>query len=302
MEHSLRSNQGKSFLWRIGFAIALFLVALAGCANEASITVGEPIMRLTLQMVGNLETSNPDIRYYVVLNTCTAADDPVASPSAEASASAGILPPSGGDPAGPRAYGPFLADYPKLGYDLPFYLSGGGPNDPRQTRSYTGTVPLLPVTWTDYFVLTSEFGSLQLIHAQHPHPASDPATILPNVATLQQGQDYFIDQNTLTILIRISSLVNGAAINSANDVTTDNPLSPAQGRIVTANFITSNTQGQIIDRWTLADNSYGVTLHTALTSMDQGNKTQPLLHPENKPSVVSDGSMNFAQYQSVIRQ
>lgn len=288
---------------RVLLGTGVVLIALAGCANDASKSVGEPIIRLTIQMRGAVDTSSSGLRYYVVFNTATTADDAVASASAEATASAGIQPPSGGDPAGPRAYGPFLQDNPKIGWNLPFYLSGGlGPGDLRQTRSYTGTVPLLPVTWTDYFVLTSENGPLQLIHAQRPKPLTDPDTILPNVATLQQGQDWFVDKNTLIILLRVSSLVNGADINSANGVGGLTQLTPEQGRIVTANFITSNTFGQIIDRWTLSENQYGVILRTALNSQDQGNKTRPILQPGFKPSGVSDDSVNFALYSSEIRQ
>lgn len=292
---------------RVLLGVGLVLAALSGCANQASTSLGEPIMRLTIQMKGAIDTSNAGLRYYAVFNTATAGDDPIASPSAEASTSAGIRPPSGGDPAGPRAYGPFLQDNPKIGWNLPFYLSGGGPNDPRQTRSYTGVTPLLPVTWTDYFVLTSENGPLQLIHAQRPRPMTDPDTIRPNVATLQQGQDWFVEKDTLTLLLRVSSLVNGADINSANRVSTTpgvtiTPATPEEGRIVTANFITSNTFGQIIDRWTLVENQYGVTLRTALTSQDQGSKTRPILNPGFKPSGVSDDSVNFALYRSEIRR
>lgn len=282
-------------------AALLFATSLAsGCANSTAALGTEPIMRLTLQTRGSLDLSSPNIRYYVVFNTATLADQPgIASAETEASASAGVIPTSG-QPAGPRLYGPFPLVKPKIGWDLPFYLSGpNDPNstDPRRTREYTGTEPLLPVTWTDYFVLSNETGTLQLIHGQHPAPVTNPELILPNVDNLQQGQDWFVDRTSLVMLIRLSTLLNGANLIAPA------PGTQPAGKIVTANFVTSNTLGQIIDRWTLSADEPGITLHTALRSQDQNQKFRPnVLFPLNKPSGVSDDAVNLASYNSEIRQ
>lgn len=291
---------------RIAHLLSLSALLLASaCANAASVTTAETVMRLTLQTRGNLETTNTNVRYYVVLNTATLADTLSLTPSAadlasvEASASTGQLPPNGGSPAGPRVYGPWLQDKPRNGWDLPFYLSG--PNattstDPRRTISYAGTVPLLPVTWTDYFELTSEYGPLQVLHSQHPNPVSNPSLILQNVNTLQQGQDWFVQGNSLILLIRLSTLVNGRAYQPAPGSTAQSPL------IVQANFVTSNTQGQIIDQWNVSGDIPGVTLHTYLNAQDQSQKGLPPLFPQNNPSGVSADSMTLTSYNSEIRQ
>lgn len=284
------------------FSLLLILCFLAGCANSTASQTGERIMRLTLQTRGNLELTDPNIRYYVVLNTATLADEPnVTFQAAEASDSAGVRPPSGAQPAGPRLYGPVPLVRPKIGWDLPFYLSG--PNepesatqssDPRRTREYTGTSRLFPVTWTDYFVLSKETGTLRLTHGQHPTPVTNPADIRPDVGNLQQGQDWFVDRTSLILLIRLSSLVNGASLVSDD---------PNVARIVTANFVTTNTQGQIIDRWTLSENEPGVILRTGLQNQDQNQKFRPnVLFPQFKPSAVSEDSVNLASYNSEIRQ
>lgn len=287
---------------RLSLLLILCLLAAAGCANSAGGQVGEPIMRLTLQTRGSLDITNPNIRYYVVFNTATLADEPgVSFQAAQASDSAGVRPPSGAQPAGPRLYGPVPLVRPKIGWDLPFYLSG--PNepesatqsvDPRRTPEYTGTSRLFPVTWTDYFVLSNETGTLRLTHGQHPSPVTNPTDIRPDVGNLQQGQDWFVDRTSLILLIRLSSLVNGASL-----ITT----APNMDRIVTANFITTNTQGQIIDRWTLSENEPGVILRTAARSQDQNQKFRPnVLFPQFKPSAVSEDSVNLASYNSEIRQ
>ncbi|HEY9855281.1 MAG TPA: hypothetical protein V6D05_06050 [Stenomitos sp.] len=286
---------------RIAALLLTSLLMAPGCANSTAAQSAEPIMRLTLQMRGSLDiSSGSNIRYYVVLNTATLADQPGVSPqAAEASASAGVTPTSG-QPAGPRVYGPFPLVRPKIGWDLPFFLSG--PNDttstdPRRTREYTGTAPLLPVTWTDYFVLSNENGQLRLIHGQHPSPVSNPELILPNVDNLQQGQDWFVDRSSLVLLIRLRTLVNGANLVPAT------PDGTPGGTFVSANFVTSNTEGQIIDRWTLSENEPGVTLRTTLRSQDQNQKFRPsVLFPLNKPSGVSDDAVNLASYNSEIRQ
>lgn len=280
--------------------LMISLLAAPGCANSTAQQGGEPIMRLTLQMRGSIDISSPTVRYFIVLNTATTADMPnVDYASAEAITSAGVMPTTG-QPAGPRVYGPLPIIRPKIGWDLPFFLSG--PNDtsttdPRRTPEYTGTAPLLPVTWSDYFVLSNETGQLRLIHGQHPNPVTNPTLILPNVDNLQQGQDWFVDRTSLVVLIRLRSLVNGTNLIPATTGTA------APGTIVTANFVTANTEGQIIDRWTLSENEPGVVLRTTLRSQDQNQKFRPnVLFPLNKPSGVSDDSVNLASYNSEIRQ
>ncbi|HEY9898097.1 MAG TPA: hypothetical protein V6D00_02840 [Pantanalinema sp.] len=273
------------------------LGAIEGCANEATKLRPEPIMRLTLKMTGALETTNPNIRYYVILNTATLADS---TPPAEAEALAATgLVPTSGQPAGPRAYGPLNRVKPLIGWDLPVFLSGptSNPRDPRLTPEYTGTVPLFPVTWTDYYMLSSEMGSLRLTHGRHPKPVSSPRDILSDTENLQKGQDWFVERDSLIILIKLKSLLNGEQyVAPAED------QSPP-GSIVTANFITSNTLGEIIDRWTLAADEPGVTLKTALNSQDQNQDFRPtVLFPQYKPSGVSEDSVNLSMYQSQIRQ
>ncbi|MNX81740.1 hypothetical protein D3C86_1134350 [compost metagenome] len=276
---------------------ALALGGVGGCANEATKLAPEPIMRLTLKMVGPLETRSPNIRYYVVLNTATLADS---TPPAEAEAVASTgLAPSSGQPAGPRAYGPLNRVKPLIGWDLPVFLSGptNNPKDPRLTPEYTGTVPLFPVTWTDYYMLTNMNGSLRLTHGRHPNPVSNPRLILQDTENLQQGQDWFVDRDSLVILIKLKSLLNGAQYVAPSED------QPAPGAIVTANFLTTNNLGEIIDRWTLAADEPGVTLKTAVNSQDQNQDFRPnVLFPQYKPSDVTDESVNLSLYQSQIRQ
>ncbi len=285
---------------RLAAVLITGLLTATGCANSTQEQFGEPIMRLTLQMRGSIDISSPTIRYYIVLNTATTADAVGTDyAAAETVANAGVVPTSG-QPAGPRVYGPLPIVRPRIGWDLPFFLSG--PNDdkttdPRRTPEYTGTAPILPVTWSDYFVLSNETGQLRLIHGQHPNPVTNPTLILPNVDNLQQGQDWFVDRQSLVVLIRLKSLVNGTNLVPAT------PGTQAPGTIVTANFVTSNLEGAIIDRWTLSENEPGVTLRTALRSQDQNQKFRPtVLFPLNKPSGVSDDSVNLASYNSEIRQ
>lgn len=273
------------------------LGSIAGCANSATTLVPETIMRLTLKTVGAIETNNPNIRYYVFLNTATLADSTPPA-VAEAAASTGLVPTSG-LPAGPRAYGPLIRIKPILGWDLPVFLSGptSDPSDPRKTPEYTGTVPLLPVTWTDYYMLSSESGSLRLTHGRHPSPVSNPRQIFPDTENLQQGQDWFIERDGLIILIKLKSLLNGEQYEPPTGATT------APGSIVAANFVTSNTQGEIIDRWTLSENDPGVTLKTPVNSQDQNQDFRPnVLFPQYLPSGVSQDSANLSLYQSQIRR
>lgn len=285
---------------RLTAMLLLSLMTAAGCANSTAVQGSEPIMRLTLQMRGSIDLNSPTIRYFIVLNTATTADAVGADyAAAEASAAAGIVP-SSGQPAGPRVYGPLPIVRPRIGWDLPFFLSGPNDtssNDPRRTKEYTGTAPLLPVTWTDYFVLSNETGTLRVLHGQHPNPVTNPELILPNVDNLQQGQDWFVDRSSLILLIRLRTLVNGTNLVPAASG------AAAPGQIVSANFVTANTEGQIIDRWTLSENEPGVTLRTPLRSQDQNTKFRPnVLFPLNKPSGVSDDSVNLASYNSEIRQ
>lgn len=286
----------KRFATTLSLGAILALGGVAGCANEATKLAPEPIMRLTLKMVGALETTNPNIRYYVVLNTATLADSTTPT-QAEAVASTGLVPASG-QPAGPRAYGPLNRLKPLIGWDLPVFLSGptNDLNDPRRTPEYTGTVPLFPVTWTDYYMLSNETGTLRLTHDRHPNPVSSPRQIFQDTENLQRGQDWFIERDSLIILIKLKSLLNGAQYVSTED-------QPAPGSIVTANFITSNTLGEIIDRWTLSENEPGVTLKTPVNSQDQNQDFRPnVLFPQYKPSGVSEDSVNLSMYQSQIRQ
>jgi|GEM_PF-2381482 hypothetical protein len=280
-------------------------IALWSCANNPSSARPEPILKLIIQMKGPIDTKN-NIRYYVVFNTATSADAPgVSSASAEAASNAGVLP-AVGVQAGPRAYGPFQFDKPKNGWDLPFYLSGGATGDPRRTISFTGTTPLLPVTWTDYFVLTPEFGTLQMIHGQHPQPLSNPTLIVPTAGTLLQNQDWFISSgNQLTILIRLSSLLNGSVYNqntTASPVPGGVTVTPGAGSVVQANLITATTQGAIIDRWTLSDTDIGFTISTTPNAQTQDQHFRPtVLNPGNIPPAVSDDAVNFSVYQAQIR-
>ncbi|MNT54798.1 hypothetical protein D3C72_1919860 [compost metagenome] len=72
---------------------------------------------------------------------------------------------------------------------------------------------------------------------------------------------------------------------------------------MTANFLTTNNLGEIIDRWTLAADEPGVTLKTAVNSQDQNQDFRPnVLFPQYKPSGVTDESVNLSLYQSQIRQ
>jgi hypothetical protein len=273
-------------------------------------------MRVEVRFKKPLSPVSTRLRYHIVFNTATAAELP--DPTAEAAEAAGLLPASG-SPAGPRCYGSWGRDRPLDGWSLPFYLSGGATSslfleDPRKTFSFTGTQPLLPVTWTDCFTLSAETGDWRITQMRHPSPVTNPKRILFDVRTLQRGQDWSIDGTAWVLNVRISDLLNGKAIVEANRKKTPaaTPLVlPASGnRVVVANFMSaldspppSQDQAVILDRWTVAENDPGVTLRTAVGVQDQAQQFRPNpLFPQLIPAGVDADTVTLASYNVQVRQ
>lgn len=256
-------------------ALALAMLALAplaGCARNVT-GLAREVLRIQIQTKGPLITNDPGIKYYLVLNTTSTLD-------------------------GPRGYGPWPTDAPRLGWYLPFYLS-------KDTPTYQGTVPLLPVAFTDVFVLTSVAGTPQVIqqrlvgprdangNAQPPAPGGIFGAgneFIENYRILQQGQDWSVSGNTWNLTLTKADLStipeNGTAPISANLFSTNH---------------TTGRGDQIIDRWTLAENDF-FTIKTAANSLTlDRNFSSPLIRPENKPSNVTGDSVDFSAYQVEIR-
>lgn len=254
-----------------GLGILLALGLLAGCANNVTAQARE-VLRIQIQTKGTLLTSNPAIKYYLVLNTTSSTE-------------------------GPRGYGPWQSDAPRLGWHLPFYLS-------EETPSYQGTLRLLPVRFTDYFVLTNVAGVPQVTQGRLVGPNDAQGipqapvgglfntqnTLLDNYRVLQQGQDWTVTGNTWNLTLTKADLTtipdSGNAPISANLFSTNN--SPERG-------------DQIIDRWTLSENDF-FTLQTKAGSLTSDrNFSSPLIRPENKPTNVDANSVDFSAYQVEIR-
>ncbi len=255
-----------------GLAFLLVLGSLAGCANNVT-GLARVVLRIQIQTKGTLLTSNPAIKYYLVLNTTSSTE-------------------------GPRGYGAWSNDAPRLGWHLPFYLSS-------ETPTYQGTVPLLPVRFTDYFVLTNVAGTPQVTQGRLVGPSDAQGvpqapvgglfntqnTLLDNYRVLQQGQDWTVTGNTWNLTLTKADLttIPGAeqdAPISANLFSTNN--SPERG-------------DQIIDRWTLSENDF-FTLQTKAGSLTSDrNFSSPLIRPENKPTNVDANSVDFSAYQVEIR-
>lgn len=254
-----------------GLVLLLVLGLLAGCANNVT-GLAREVLRIQIQTKGTLLTSNPAIKYYLVLNTTGTAE-------------------------GPRGYGPWPNDAPRLGWHLPFYLSS-------ETPTYQGTVPLLPVRFTDYFVLTNVAGVAQVTQGRLVGPNDAQGipqapvgglfdtqnTLLDNYRVLQQGQDWSVTGNTWNLTLTKADLTTipdgGNAPISANLFSTNN--SPERG-------------DQIIDRWTLSENDFFTLQTKAGTLTSDRNFSSPLIRPENKPTNVDANSVDFSAYQVEIR-
>ncbi len=264
-------NPGMSFARGLRIALLLALGLLAGCANNVT-GLAREVLRIQIQTKGPIITNNPAIRYYFVLNTSSSTE-------------------------GPRGYGAWPADRPRLGWHLPFYLS-------EETPSYAGTVRLLPVRFTDYFLLTSVAGTPQVTHGRllgpndangNPQPPVgglfDAAnSLLENYRILQQGQDWSVAGNTWNLTLTKADLTaipdsNNAPI-SANLFSTNN--SPERG-------------DQIIDRWTLSENDFFTLQTKAGTVTSDRNFSTPILVPSNKPTTVNADSVDFSLYQVEVR-
>ncbi|MEB3188341.1 MAG: hypothetical protein VKP72_12980 [bacterium] len=303
-----------------GLALCGLLAALSsplpGCANSATLAALEPVMRVEVRFKKPLSTASPRLRYHIVFNTATAADLP--DPATEAAEAAGLLPASG-EAAGPRCYGSWGRDRPLDGWNLPFYLSGGATSslfaeDPRKTFSFTGTQPLLPVTWTDCFTLSAETGDWRITQMRHPNPISNPKRVLFDVRTLQRGQDWTVDGATWMLQVRVSDLLNGKAIVEANRKKTGPAgsfvMPPSGNRVVMANFVAAldappvgQDQAVILDRWTIAENDPGVVLRTVVGIQDQAQQFRPApLFPQLVPAGVDADSVTLASYNVQVRQ
>lgn len=256
---------------RIVVACIVAMGVLSGCANNVT-GLAREVLRIQIQTKGPILASDPGIKYYLVLNTQGTAE-------------------------GPRGYGPWDRDRPRLGWHLPFYLSS-------ETPTYTGTVPLLSVRFTDYFVLTSVAGVPQVTQGRlvgpndangNPQPPTGGIfettnTLIENYRILQQGQDWSVAGNTWTLTLTKADLTaipeNGDAPIGVNLFTTNS--SPERG-------------DQIIDRWTLSPNDFFVIQTKEGTLSRNQDFSTPILHPENKPTNVDEGSVNLGMYQVEVR-
>ena len=259
----------KSYAGRGAMALLAAAALLGGCANNVT-GLAREVLRIQIQTKGPILTSDPGIRYYLVLNTTSSVE-------------------------GPRGYGPWPTDAPRIGWALPFYLSS-------ETPTYQGTVPLLPVRFTDVFVLTSVAGTPQVIQQRLIGPRDaggipQPPTgglfnpvneLVENYRILQQGQDWTVSGNTWSLTLTKADLTD-----------------EAKNELISANLFSTNHSAergnQIIDRWTLAENDF-FTIKTAANSLTlDRNFSSPLIRPENKPTNVSADSVDFSAYQVEIR-
>lgn len=251
-------------------AVLLMLVGLGGCANNVT-GLAREVLRIQIQTKGPILTADPSVKYYLVLNTASQNE-------------------------GPRGYGPWSLDAPRLGWDLPFYLSS-------ETPSYQGTVPLLPVRFTDYFVLTSVAGTPQVTQGRLLGPNAEGIPQLPtgglfnsannlieNYRVLQQGQDWSVSGNTWYLTLTKADL---------------STIPDGQNAPIAANLFTTNASSergdQIIDRWTLSENDFFVIQTRAGSLSSDRNFASPLLRPENKPTHVNADSVDLSAYQVEIR-
>lgn len=255
----------------IGIVAIAAVLGAAGCARNVTAQARE-VLRIQIQTKGPILTNTPAVKYYLVLNTTSSVE-------------------------GPRGYGPWPNDAPRLGWRLPFYLSS-------QTPTYQGTVPLLPVHFTDYFVLTNVAGTPQVTQGRLVGPTdaqglSQPPVgglfaagnnLLENYRVLQQGQDWTVSGNTWNLTLTKADLTGipegGNAPISANLFSTN--ASPDRG-------------DQIIDRWTLSENDFFTLQTRAGTLTSDRNFASPLIRPENKPTNVDADSVDFSAYQVEIR-
>ncbi|MNR85253.1 hypothetical protein D3C72_160780 [compost metagenome] len=265
------SNRASGIRRGAGLGLLLALSVLAGCANNVT-GLAREVLRIQIQTKGALITNNPGIKYYLVLNTSSSTE-------------------------GPRGYGPWALDRPRLGWHLPFYLSA-------ETPTYQGTVPLLPVRVTDYFVLTNVAGVTQVTQGRLlgpndaqgiPQPPTggifDPTnTLLETYRVLQQGQDWTVSGNTWSLTL------------TKADLTT---IPESQNAPIAANLFSTNHSpergDQIIDRWTMSENDF-FTIQTRAGSLTSDrNFSSPLIRPENKPTNVDADAVDFSAYQVEIR-
>lgn len=258
----------------LGLASLSLLVlwtGVGGCARNVT-GLAREVVRIQIQTKGPILTNVPGIKYYLVLNTAGTAD-------------------------GPRGYGPWPLDAPRLGWNLPFYLSS-------ETPTYQGTVPLLPVRFTDYFVLTNVAGVAQVTQGrlQGPNNAQGAPqlptgglfdtqnTLIENYRILQQGQDWTVSGNTWSLTLTKADL----------STIPDSGNAPISANLFTTNA-SSERGDQIIDRWTLSENDYFVVQTRAGTLTSDQNFSSPLIHPEHKPTNVSADSVDLSAYQFEIR-
>lgn len=262
-----KTGRLKTGLW----AALVLVTVLSGCARNVTAQARE-VFRIQIQTKAPLITSTPAIRYYLVLNTSSSTE-------------------------GPRGYGPFPNDAPRLGWRLPFYLSS-------ETPTYTGTVQLLPVRFTDYFLLTNVAGVPQVTQGRLVGPTDangnfqpptgglfNPSnTLLENYRILQQGQDWSVSGNTWSLTLTKGELTaipaGGNAPISANLFSTNH--SPDRG-------------DQIIDRWTLSENDFFTIRTTAGSLTSDRNFSSPLIRPENKPTNVDADAVDLSAYQVEVR-
>lgn len=250
----------------------LALSVLAGCANNVT-GLAREVLRIQIQTKGALITGNPGIKYYLVLNTASSNE-------------------------GPRGYGPWPNDRPRLGWHLPFYLSS-------ETPTYQGgTVPLLPVRFTDYFVLTNVAGVTQVTQGRllGPNDAqgvpqtptgglfNTQNTLLETYRVLQQGQDWTVAGNVWNLTLTKADLT----------AIPDGGNAPIAANLFSTNH-SSERGDQIIDRWTLSENDF-FTIQTRANSVTSDrNFSSPLIRPENKPTNVDADAVDFSAYQVEIR-